>query len=223
MTFRTPTTTPPNIRSTQNGSPLNIIDSHESNNLWSIIYSDSVNITGDEVKYIRVDNTELLDNFFGEYRNQILKSAYSIRITNSTLFESSESSKQTTFMTALGLVADQKPMAHAPKTTFDALGFIPRIGDCIFVERTNTLYRIQFVDDNPPHKFQGCDLSYEFKLKIFTANTNITVDENVKAVIPNIDFIETLNQEIKTFNNGAVDLEVGRQKIVDTSEKNGRV
>ena len=223
MTFRLPNNNPPNIRSTDNGNPLNIIDAHETNNLWSIIYDDIVNITGDEVKYIRVTNTELLDNFFGEYRNQILSQAYSIRVFDSTFAESSESSKTTTFMTALGLTAEQKPTTHVPKTVFQRLGFIPKIGDCIFVERINTLYRIQFVDDNPPHKFQGQDLSYEFKLKIFSANTNITVEENVKAAVPNIDFIETLNQEIKTFNNGTVDTQVSNNHIVDNTELNGRI
>jgi len=34
MTFRNPTGDSPNIRETQNGNPLNIIDSVETNNLW---------------------------------------------------------------------------------------------------------------------------------------------------------------------------------------------
>lgn len=223
MAYRLPTNVPPNIRSTSNGNPLNIIDNHETDNLWAIVYDDIVNITGDEIKYIRVENTSLIDKFFGEYRGQILAQAYSIRITDSTLFDNAESTKTTNFMTALGLVANQDTLAHAPKTTFDRLGFIPKIGDCIFVERTNTLYRIQFVDDNPPQKFQGCDLSYQFKLKIYTANSNVTVNDSVKDVIPNIDYLETINQDIKELNNDTIDTEVTLKNIVNKTEQNGRI
>lgn len=222
MTFRIPTNNTPNIRETVNGNPLNIIDDHETNNLWSIIYTDIVNIYGDEISYIVVTNDNLID-FFGEYKSQILQSAYPMRIINNTLFDTNSDTKTTQFMTDLGLVANQDQVIHVPKKTFDSLGFVPRIGDCVYVNRTNNLYRIQFVDYKPFDKFQGQDLAYELKMTLFTINSNTTVDQSVKDSIYNIDFIETINDEIKALNNDKVSSNVLADDIVDNSESNGRL
>lgn len=222
MPFRLPINNTPNIRETVNGNPLNIIDNHETDCLWGILYTDIVNIYGDEVSYIVVSNDNLID-FFGEYKSQILQSAYPMRIINNTLFDTNSDTKTTQFMTDLGLIANQDQIVHIPKETFDRLGFIPRINDCIYVNRTNNLYRIQFVDYKPLDKFQGQDIAYELKLTLFTINSNTTVDQSVKDTITNIDFIETINNEIKSLNNDKVDSNVEENDIIDNTENNGRL
>jgi len=171
-----------------------------------------------------VANNNLID-FFGEYKSQILQSAYPMRVISNTVFDTNSDTKTTELMTDLGLFANQDQVIHIPKKTFDVLGFIPRIGDCMYVNRTNNLFRIEFVDYKPLDKFQGQDLAYELKLTLFNINSNITVDQSVKDNIHNIDFIETINNEIKALNNDKIDTNVNLtgNKIVDTTESNGRL
>lgn len=222
MAFRKPTVDKANIREGINGNPLNIIDAHESNGLWNIIYEDVVGIYGDEVQYIVVENTNLLD-FFGEYKSKILKTSHPMRMIINTTFDTNLDAKTTQFMTNLGIVASQDIVAHVPKKTFDGLGFIPKINDSIYIERTNNLYRIEFVDHKPVDKFQGQDIAYELKMSLYTVNANTTIEDDVKDNINDIDFIETINDEIKSLNNDKIDSKIEEQSIINDSEVNGRI
>jgi len=222
MTIRTPSKQPPNIRTSPNVSPLNIIDSQETDNLWSILYSDQVNIYGDECKYIKVQHNNLIE-FFGEYRSKILQNAYSIRVINNSNIETNTDTKTTTFMTSLGITVSSDINISVPKMTFQTLNIIPLIGDAIYFERTNRLYTIQFVSADTPDKFQGQDFSYNLKLSLYSANSNTTVAENVEYAIPDISFLETLNQEIVNLNNVKVDQNVSSGELIDNSEVNGRI
>lgn len=220
MGIREPNNVLPNIRNSDT-IPINIISSIETNNMWNILYADAVDINGDEIVFIKSQNVSL-NEFFGEYKTKILSQSYLMRFFNETQANSKTNTVNSIFATQFGFVSDNDCIIYIPRITFVNYNIIPQIDDVIYSKRTNQLFTITYVKDSP-QKFQGSDLSYELKLKLYMADNTVIINQQVKNSVPNIDFLEQVVNQINSINNDKVDSIISDKQLIDNNEIDPRL